>query len=94
VTFCSWYPVIAIVRRGPVRGPSHLREQCNKGHQRHGSVVSVQLARTVHEAVVLIIRTEGHTDPAVKGYRRTLRAILGSEPSEQGACRAVAVSWW
>ena len=35
-----------------------------------------------------------HTDPAVEGYRRTLRAIPGSEPSEQGACRAVAVSWW
>jgi hypothetical protein len=29
VTFCSWYAVIAIVRRGPVRGPSHPCEPCN-----------------------------------------------------------------
>src|SRR5579859_5844449 len=42
--------------RGPVRGPSHLCKQCNRGHQRHVSVVSVQLARTVHRAVLLIIR--------------------------------------
>src|SRR5580704_7284391 len=42
--------------RGPVRGPSHLRKRCNQGHRRHGSVVSVQLVRTMHRAVVLIIR--------------------------------------
>jgi hypothetical protein len=42
--------------RGPVRGPSHLREQCNKGHQRHGSVVSVQVVCPAHVAVFLIIR--------------------------------------
>ena len=45
-----------MVRRGPVRGPSHLCKQCNQGHRRHGSVVSVQVVRTMHEAVVLIIR--------------------------------------
>src|SRR6266567_5696912 len=42
--------------RGPVRGPSHLCNQCTQGHRRHGSVVSVQLARMMHEAVLLIIR--------------------------------------
>src|SRR5260370_29782805 len=42
--------------RGPVCGPSHLCNQCAQGHRRHGSVVSVQLARMMHEAVPLIIR--------------------------------------
>jgi len=31
--------------RGPVRGPSHRCKQCNQGHRRHGSVVSVQVER-------------------------------------------------
>ena len=39
-----------------VRGPSHRCKQCNQGHRRHGSVVSVQVVRTMHEAVLLIIR--------------------------------------
>jgi mRNA interferase RelE/StbE len=56
VTFCSWHPVIAMVRRGPVRGPSHPCKRCNQGHQRRGSVVSVQVVRTMHKAVLLIIR--------------------------------------
>ena len=42
--------------RGAVRGPSHPCKQCNQGHRRHGIVVSVQLARIVHWAVLLIIR--------------------------------------
>jgi hypothetical protein len=42
--------------RGPVRGPSHRCKQRNHGHWRHGSVVSVQLACTVHGAGLLIIR--------------------------------------
>ncbi len=42
--------------RGPVRGPSHLCNQCAQGHRRHGSVVAVQLARMMHAAVLLIIR--------------------------------------
>jgi hypothetical protein len=41
---------------GPVRGPSHPCKRCNQGHQGHGSVVSVQVVRTVHKAVLLIIR--------------------------------------
>jgi hypothetical protein len=56
VTFCSWHPVIAMVKRGPVRGPSHPCKQRNWGHRRHDPVVSVQLAHVVHGAVVLIIR--------------------------------------
>jgi hypothetical protein len=56
VTFCIWHPHIAMVRRGPVRGPSHPCKRCNQRHRRHDSVVSVQLACTVHGAVVLIIR--------------------------------------
>ena len=42
--------------RGPVRGPSHRCKQCNQGHLWHDSVVSVQLVRTMHGTVVLIIR--------------------------------------
>jgi hypothetical protein len=56
VTFCSWHPVTATVRRGPVRGPSHPCKRCNQGHRCHGSVVSVQPGRTVHWAGLLIIR--------------------------------------
>jgi hypothetical protein len=43
VTFCSWIPVIALARRGPVRGPSHQGKRCNQGYQRHDFVVSVQV---------------------------------------------------
>jgi hypothetical protein len=42
--------------RGPVRGPSHRCQQRNQSHRRHCCVVSAQLARMVHQAVVLIIR--------------------------------------
>jgi len=56
VTFCSWIPVIALARRGPVRGPSYPCMQCNEGHRWHGSVVSVQAAHLERRAVVLIIR--------------------------------------
>jgi hypothetical protein len=56
VTFRSWHPVIGMVRRGPVRGPSHPCKRCDQRHRRHDSVVSVQLAHPVHGAVVLIIR--------------------------------------
>ena len=42
--------------RGPVRGPSHPCKRCNQGHRRHGSVVSVQVVRTVRRAWLLIIR--------------------------------------
>jgi len=41
---------------GPVRGPSRPCKWCNQGHRRHGSVVSVQVVRMMHRAVVLIIR--------------------------------------
>src|SRR5712691_9147726 len=44
------------VSRGPVRGPSHRCKQCNQGHRWHDPVVSVQLVRTMHGAVLLIIR--------------------------------------
>jgi hypothetical protein len=47
---------LAMVKRGPVRGPSHPCEQCNQGHRRHGSVVSVQVAHPERRAVLLIIR--------------------------------------
>jgi hypothetical protein len=40
VTFCSWHPVIAIVSRGPGRGPSHPCKRCNQGHQWHCFVAS------------------------------------------------------
>jgi hypothetical protein len=52
VTFRNWHPVVAMVRRGPVRGPSHPCKGCNQGHRRHGSGVSVQLAHSMHEALV------------------------------------------
>ena len=47
---------LAMVKRGPVRGPSHPCEQCNQGHRRHGSVISVQVAHPERCAVLLIIR--------------------------------------
>jgi hypothetical protein len=50
--------------RGPVRGPSHRCKQYNQGHRRHGSVVSVQVVRTMHEAVLLIIRRSWVRSPA------------------------------
>jgi hypothetical protein len=53
-TFCSWHLVIVMVKRGPLRGPSHSCKRCNQRPQRHGSVVSVQAARPVHGAVLLI----------------------------------------
>jgi hypothetical protein len=56
VAFCSWRLVITMELRGPVRGPSDLCNQCVQGHRRHGSVVSLQLARAMHEAILLIIR--------------------------------------
>jgi hypothetical protein len=56
VTFCSRHSVIAMVGRGPVRGPSHMCKWCNQRYRRHGSAVSVQLALLVHGAVFLIIR--------------------------------------
>jgi hypothetical protein len=56
VTFCSWHPVTAMVRRGPVRGPSHPCKRCNQRHQCHDSVVSVQAAHPERRAIVLIIR--------------------------------------
>src|SRR5438093_8317060 len=45
-----------MARRGPVRGPSHPCKGCNERYRRHGSVASVQLARRLQEAVLLIIR--------------------------------------
>jgi hypothetical protein len=39
-----------------IRGPSYRCNQCSQGHWRRDSVVSVQLAHTMHAAVVLIIR--------------------------------------
>ena len=56
VTFCSWHPVIAVVGRGPVRGPGRPCKRCNQGHQRRGSMVSVQVAHSERRAVLLIIR--------------------------------------
>jgi hypothetical protein len=45
-----------MARRGPVRGPSHPCKGCNERYRRHGFVASVQLARRLQEAVLLIIR--------------------------------------
>jgi hypothetical protein len=45
-----------MARRGPVRGPSHPCKGCNERYRRHGSVASVQLARRLQEAILLIIR--------------------------------------
>src|SRR6516165_9191236 len=56
VTFCSWHPMAAMVRRGPVRGPSHPCKRCNQRHQCHDSVISVQAAHPERRAVLLIIR--------------------------------------
>jgi len=56
VTFCIWHPVVALARRGPVRGPSHLCKRCNQGHRWHRSVVSVQAAHLERRAGLLIIR--------------------------------------
>jgi hypothetical protein len=41
VTFCSWHPVVVMVRLGP----SHPCKRCNQGHRRHDFVVSVQVVR-------------------------------------------------
>jgi len=54
VTFCIWHPVVALARRGPVRGPSHLCKRCNQGHRWHRSVVSVQAAHLERRAGLLI----------------------------------------
>ena len=48
--------MIAAVRRGPVRGPSHPCNRCDQRHRRHDSVVSVQVAHRERRAAVLIIR--------------------------------------
>jgi hypothetical protein len=48
--------VIAMVGRGPVRGPSHPCKWCNLSYGRQDFAVSVQPGRTVHWAVLLIIR--------------------------------------
>jgi hypothetical protein len=56
-------------RRGPVRGPSHPCKRCNQRYRRHDSVVSVQLARSVHEAVLLIIRRSWVRAPPAPLYR-------------------------
>ena len=56
VTFCIWHPVVALERRGPVRGPSHLCKRCNQDHRWHRSVVSVQAAQLERRAGLLIIR--------------------------------------
>ena len=45
-----------MARRGPVRGPSYPCKGCNERYRRHGSVASVQLARRLQDAVLLIIR--------------------------------------
>jgi hypothetical protein len=55
--------------RGPVRGPSHRCKQFNQGYRRHGSVVSVQVVRTMRGAVVLIIRRSWvRAPPAPPGF--------------------------
>src|ERR1051326_3770244 len=56
VTFCSWHPAIALVRRGPVRGPRHSCKRCNYRCRRADVVVSVQLAHPERRAVLLISR--------------------------------------
>jgi hypothetical protein len=40
-------------------GPSHLCKQCNQGHRRHDSVVSVRVVHTMHEAILLISAGRG-----------------------------------
>jgi hypothetical protein len=62
--------------RGPVRGPSHRCKQCDQGHRRHGSVVSVQVVRTMHRAVLLIIRRSCvRAPPAPPGSPETPKAL-------------------
>jgi hypothetical protein len=44
-------------------------QQCDQGHRRHGSVVSVQVVRTMHRAVLLIIRRSWvRAPPAPPGF--------------------------
>ena len=77
VTFCSWHTVVALARRGPVRGPSHLCRRCNQGYQRHYSVVSVQAARLERRAVLLIIRRSWvRAPPAPPGGIHTSAAFM------------------
>jgi hypothetical protein len=45
-----------MVGRGPLRGPSNSCKRCNLGNWRHGTVVPVQLVRSVHEAGLLCKR--------------------------------------
>ena len=76
VTFCSWHPVITMVRRGPVRGPSHPCKLCNQGHRRRGFVVSVQLASPERRAMQLIIRRSRVRAPPVPPRRCPVQAPL------------------
>ena len=45
-----------MVGRGPVRGPGRPCKRCNQGHQRRGSMVSVQVVHSERRAMLLIIR--------------------------------------
>jgi len=45
-----------MVRRGPIRGPSHSCKRCNEGDRWHGSVVSVQVVHQLRRTGLLIIR--------------------------------------
>jgi len=78
--------------RGPVRGPSHRCKQCNQGHLWHDSVVSVQLVRTMHGAVVLIIRRSWvRAPPAPPVAIRYIRCRPWTDPGGI-ACRQIGLA--
>jgi hypothetical protein len=76
-----------MARRGPVRGPSHLCKGCNERYRRHSSVASVQLARTMHGAVVLIIRRSWVRAPPAP--RRGHEPAPAQTPQPQST-----LQWW
>src|SRR5262249_1963155 len=70
--------------RGPVRGPSCRCTQCNQSHQRHGSVVSVQVVHTLYRVVLLITR---------RSWVRALPAPPRSFPLCRHSSAAVLSRW-
>jgi hypothetical protein len=80
-----------MARRGPVRGPSHLCKGCNERYRRHSSVASVQLARMMHEAVLLIVRRSWvrapPAPPSLSSAKVRNIRLAGCWPGPDVACK-------
>jgi hypothetical protein len=81
-----------MVRRGPVRGPSHPCKQCDQRHRRHGSVVHVQVVHTMRPAGL------SHNPPVVSSsptrptcsFSKRARVLRQMVLRSSGSCEATA----